>query len=154
MSGFLRRFRRGKPKEEEETEPPEAPGEVREGDSDIYPHREPGASDGAGGSAGSEGPGEGREEGGEVVPGPVELPEEIGPAEETPFEVPEELRAGVAVVDGGPELPSTAPPRLPEAAAGTSRSVHRPLTAPSHCFLCGSEMSGSFCPTCRMTWNE
>ncbi len=40
MSGLLRRFRRPKPKEEEEA-PADAPVEPTEEDADIYPHRGP-----------------------------------------------------------------------------------------------------------------
>jgi hypothetical protein len=61
----------------------------------------------------------------------------------------------------GPETPSagaplaeSAPPPLPEAdpaAALTSMSRQRPGTL---CFLCGSEMDGSYCPSCKMHWTE
>jgi hypothetical protein len=154
MSGFLRRLRRGKPKEEEEAEPSDAPGEAPPGDSDIYPHRDPDSTTEGGESGAPEGLSGPREEGGEVVERPPELPDEIGPAAEIPVGPPEAAPSDGSVLPAGPELPWTAPPRLPEAGAGASRSVHRPLTAPTHCFLCGTEMSGSFCPTCRMTWNE
>jgi hypothetical protein len=157
MSGLLRRFRRGKPKEEEDAEVPDAPEEVREGDTDIYPHRGPGRPRrGDDEPAPDESPA-GVEEGGEVIAPPAALPDEIGPAVEPEIEasppaapVPEVVPVPEIVPDG----PSTAPPRLPEAADGGTRSAHRPLNAPGHCFLCGAELSGSFCPVCRMTWNE
>lgn len=152
MSGLLRRFRRGKPKDEEAPEPSDEPGEVRSGDTDIYPHRGPDGSDETPDDGAPEGPTPPDSAGGEPLAPSGEIPEEIGPpAEGGP--APSELPAtGPEVI--GTDLPSSAPPRLPEAADGGSRIAHRPLTAPGHCFLCGSELSGSYCPTCRMTWNE
>jgi hypothetical protein len=154
MSGLLRRFRRGKPKEEEDSEPVESPDAARDGDSDIYPHRAPTRSGKPAARRESEGPSGPQEEGGEVVPPPVELPEEIGPAPDEPSELPSPPAPEPTATEPVPVLPESAPPRLPDAATDASRSVHRPLTAPTRCFLCGTEMSGSFCPTCRMTWNE
>jgi hypothetical protein len=52
------------------------------------------------------------------------------------------------------EVPEAAPPPLPEAdptAAVTSLSRQRPGTL---CFLCGSEMDGTYCPSCKMHWTE
>jgi hypothetical protein len=162
MSGLLRRFRRGKPKEEE-AEAPAPPEEVRENDADIYPHRDPGSSE-LPSVPSDDRPGPDAtpatiEEGGEVVLPPAELPEEIGPAPVPPGEPSPPSTPGPSPATGippepSPDLPSAAPPRLPEAADGGSRSAHRPLTAPGHCFLCGAELAGSFCPVCRMTWNE
>jgi hypothetical protein len=151
MSGLLRRFRRGKPKAEEEPEPVDVPEEPGAGDTDIYPHPAPAAPEGDDPALAPEGPVIAEEQGGEWVGPPAELPEEIGPPPAAPAEAGPLDRTELAPPL---ELPATPPPRLPEASAGAVRSAHRPLTAPGHCFLCGTEMSGSFCPTCRMTWNE
>jgi hypothetical protein len=152
MSGLLRRFRRGKPKAEEEPEPADEPVELRGGDTDIYPHRGPESSGDSPEDGAPEGPSGPDQVGGEPVAPPVELPDEIGPPPESGPETPEPRSSEPEVAV--PELPLTTPPRLPEAADGAGRSAHRPLTAPGHCFLCGSELAGSYCPTCRMTWNE
>ncbi|MCI4325094.1 MAG: hypothetical protein L3K00_04320 [Thermoplasmata archaeon] len=160
MSGLLRRFRRGKPKEEEEADTPDTPEEVRESDADIYPHRAPERPKRRDDRPSEDEPPAVEEEGGDVVAPPAELPEEIGPAPEThePRVGPAPLAPPVSetapLAETRPDVPSPAPPRLPEAADGGSRSAHRPLTAPGHCFLCGAELSGAFCPVCRMTWNE
>jgi hypothetical protein len=154
MSGLLRRFRRGKPKEEEESDPSEAPESARESDTDIYPHRAPSSTDGSPDSPDTDGPRGPEEAGGELVSPPAELPEEIGPAPEEPSASAIAPPDATPAAENVPDLPSSAPPRLPEAGSAGGRSVHRPLTAPSHCFLCGAELAGSFCPTCRMTWNE
>ena len=152
MSGLLRRFRRGKPKDEDEPEPSDEGGEVRSGDTDIYPHRGPEGSDESPDDHAPEGPMPADSAGGEPVLPSVAMPEEIGPPPESGPENSPSPPTGPE--SSGIELPTSTPPRLPEAADGENRSVHRPLTAPGHCFLCGSELSGSYCPTCRMTWNE
>jgi hypothetical protein len=152
MSGLLRRFRRGKPKAEDEPEPSDEPGEVRGSDTDIYPHRGPETSDDSPEERAPEGPIAPDQVGGEPVSPPAEVPDEIGPPPESGPELPESRTPGPEVVMT--ELPPSTPPRLPEAADGAGRTAHRPLNAPGHCFLCGSELTGSYCPTCRMTWNE
>jgi hypothetical protein len=160
MSGLLRRFRRAKPKEEEEpAEPPAVPSSE---DTDIYPHRAPDRR----GDPDIEPEPEPRPEvGGQVDRATVEPPrveDEIGPA--STFETPagpalESPASEPSLSEPAPLAPvagvplSTRPP-LPEAEAGAVRSAHRPLTATTRCFLCGTEMNGSFCPTCRMTWND
>lgn len=152
MSGLLRRFRRGKPKGEEGSEPAEEVADERPSDSDIYPHPSPDSPADASDDPSPMGPVPEDEAGGEPVSTPGGIPDEIGPPPEPPVgpaaPAPPEIDAPV------PDLPASAPPKLPEAAVGGTRSAHRPLTAPGHCFLCGTELSGSFCPTCRMTWNE
>jgi hypothetical protein len=60
----------------------------------------------------------------------------------------------VVLPPSGPEAPGGPPPPLPEAdrdAATSSLASHRPATK---CFVCSTEMQGTFCPTCRMDWNE
>src|SRR5580698_5370790 len=160
MSGLLRRFRRPKPKDEDE-EPAETPatGEVEE--SDIYPHRGPDRA----GDPDIESPPErpAPSENDESIPTP-ELPDEIGPAPATdlpssetrpgPGESPVVPTVEPLPLEPVPGVPVSAPPPLPEAEAGSGRNVHRHLSASSRCFLCGTEMNGSFCPTCRMSWNE
>lgn len=162
MSGLLRRFRRPKPKDEDE-EPAATPsgGEVEE--SDIYPHRGPARSGDPDIEPAPEHPSPAPSDDEEVAPSPA-VPDEIGPAPTTepqgsePHTEPDASRAAPAIepvpVEPGVEVPISAPPPLPEAEAGSGRNVHRPLSAPTRCFLCGTEMNGSFCPTCRMSWND
>ncbi|HEV8049808.1 MAG TPA: hypothetical protein VGP88_04375 [Thermoplasmata archaeon] len=161
MSGIFRRFRRPKPKEEEE-EPVDAPeGESGE-DSDIYPNRpfqKPGDPDiepDAGPASSDD-----EEEG---AAGPPVLPDEVGPPPEPPAPLagpksaiePPEGAPTTVEPSGAPTVESTSAnrPPLPEADSGAGRAIHRPLSPPTRCFLCGTEMTGSYCPTCRMTWNE
>ncbi len=82
-----------------------------------------------------------------------------GPASIEPRTTPEgpsgppSLEAPVAPTPSV-ELPAAPPPPLPEAdrdAATSSLSRHRVATS---CFLCGTEVQGTYCPTCRMDWNE
>jgi hypothetical protein len=161
MSGLFRRFRRPKPKDGEE--PVEESGEPTESDSDIYPHRAPdrtGDPDIEG--APPEAP-PGPDEASDVVAGPPVLPDEIGPPPAEPqLPTPTAPEAPPPPSPTAPERPPVPPgteraptrPPLPEADADAGRAVHRPLSPPTRCFLCGTEMTGSFCPTCRMTWNE
>jgi hypothetical protein len=161
MSGLLRRFRRAKPKEEEE-EPAETPAVPAAEDTDIYPHRAPERR----GDPDIEPEPEPRPEVGgqidEAAVGPPRVEDEIGPAptvETSAGTAPEPPASEPSLSEPAPlapvaEVPLSPRPPLPEAEAGAGRSAHRPLTATTRCFLCGTEMNGSFCPTCRMTWND
>jgi hypothetical protein len=166
MSGLLRRFRRPKPKEEEEA-PADAPVEPTEEDADIYPHRGPPRRRGDPDIEPEPEPRPGSVESGDEVaaePDPVSV--EIGPAPASePSLDPPKSPGGEPdspvparpepVPDGpAPEIPLPSRPPLPLADADAGRPAHRPLSAPTRCFLCGTEMNGSTCPTCRMTWNE
>ncbi|HXQ94964.1 MAG TPA: hypothetical protein VN864_07370 [Thermoplasmata archaeon] len=160
MSGIFRRFRRPKPKEEDD-EPSDAPeGEAGE-ESDIYPNRpfeRPGDPD----IEGEPKADTSDDDEDDAVAGPPVIPEEIGPAAPEPSlatrpEVPSPPTPSTpesAPDVAAREAPTGPRPPLPEADAGAGRSVHRPLNPPTRCFLCGTEMTGSFCPTCRMTWND
>ncbi|HKV89605.1 MAG TPA: hypothetical protein VJQ43_00210 [Thermoplasmata archaeon] len=155
MSGLFRRLRQRKATPEEDPEASSEPS-AESGDSDIYPHRkpprrgdpdietEPSPTPDAEGDVGAE---------------PTPLPEEIGPPplDETSPEAPVPPAPPEGIVPPAPppeDLPSGPPPKLPEADADGARSAHRPLAAPSRCFVCGTDMTGSYCPTCRMTWTE
>ena len=59
-----------------------------------------------------------------------------------------EAKAGPAPAPSGP------PPPLPEAEAGASPPTLRIRTPSARCFICGSDMDGTWCPKCRMVWNE
>jgi len=160
MSGIFRRFRRPKPKGEEEEPTDVAEGESGEA-SDIYPNRpfEPPGDPDIEGEPAAVGP---EDDEGDVEAGPPVLPGEIGPpAPEPPLSPRPEPSSRttptlpVAPVEEPAREPPAGPrPPLPEADAGAGRSVHRPLNPPTRCFLCGTEMTGSYCPTCRMTWND
>jgi hypothetical protein len=168
MSGLFRRLRRRKSSDEDEAEVPPPLAEETPSDPDIYPHRgpdDPGDPDiVADGTPVTEDPtvaGEDAEpltgpDTSERLPSAPEL--EDGPrgpseasAEDLQSKFPE------VVPDPGPTPPPgtlSAPPPLPSVDEDADRAPHRPLAAPSRCFLCGTELNGSFCPTCRMTWNE
>jgi hypothetical protein len=159
MSGLFRRLRRRKTADADEEPAEEPPGDAPE-DPDIYPHRAPG------------------EEGDpDIVAEPATAEEtrsetgsdsdlDFGPAPSEPATAPEGPTPRTPSPDGEvrPEIPDvrpdlapaspSAPPPLPAQDEDAGRSTHRPLTASNRCFLCGTEMTGSFCPTCRMTWNE
>lgn len=51
-------------------------------------------------------------------------------------------------------MPVALPPALPDADREAERSSSLPLGPLVRCFLCGTELSGAYCPTCRMTWKE
>jgi|HubBroStandDraft_4_1064222.scaffolds.fasta_scaffold585170_1 hypothetical protein len=162
MSGLLRRFRRPKPKEDEE-EPTDSARERSGDDADIYPHRRPGRKS----DPDIEPEPEPRVEPSsddDVLAEPPVVDDEIGPAEpvelpvseaaESPPEGPTPPAPQPPAVDPTPDGLVAGRPPLPEADAGSGRPVHRPLSPPTRCFLCGTEMNGAYCPTCRMNWNE
>ena len=89
----------------------------------------------------------------ELRENPAQSTPEVMPAVEPPSLLPVPSISPTADVAPALEI-SAAPPPLPEAdreAAMGSLTRHRPGTK---CFLCGAEMQGTFCPTCRMDWNE
>jgi hypothetical protein len=178
MSGFLRRLRRTKEEEPtepdasapEETEAPaESEGEATESEPTSDGEPEPATTPRA-----SRGPPPRRppppvrthtaRPSAPAPPEPAEIP--IDEVASIPPEVaiPEAATPEAIETDVTPELlaptppvvdaPIALPPPLPEAdrdAAMSSLSRHRPGSA---CFLCGTSMQGTFCPTCRMDWNE
>jgi hypothetical protein len=162
MSGLFRRLRRRKTADDEgeAAEPPA--GDDAPSDPDIYPHRAPAAegdpdivAEPEVASPDATVTGEDTES--EVSPAPPES--EPAPHAPTPSAEPrgpaEEVRPAVPEVRPAVEVPAASgPPPLPAVDEDVGRAAHRPLTAPTRCFLCGTEMAGSFCPTCRMTWNE
>ena len=99
------------------------------------------------------------EAGPEAPPGPAPASPTPTPETDSLVEVPriapmlETALPGAEAV-ASPILPASSSPPLPEAdreAAMSSLSRHR---TGSNCFLCATPMQGSFCPTCRMDWNE
>ena len=172
MSGFLRRLRGRRPKDDEAEAGDEPVEGEPSGDTDIYPHRSNDRPDDPDIAAAPEpapidasepepprpptvAPGPRPSSAPRPTPGPraPAAPAAPMPApERTPDPAPPPAVPAVA-----PEVavvPSSAPPPLPLAGTDLGSSSHRPLTAPTRCFLCGSEMTGSYCPVCRMTWNE
>ena len=83
--------------------------------------------------------------------------EELAPAEaemEVAVVAPPPVAASMG--PAGPEiaLPSGSPPPLPEADAEQVPYAPRSRTTARHCFICGTEQDGPWCPTCRMVWTE
>jgi hypothetical protein len=155
MAGLFRRLRGRKPKEDEE-DAGEPPVDETTGDPDIYPHRAPG-SDGDPDIVGEPEPAEVADPDAEIGPAAPTMAE--GPASAAAIEspVPAEVPVPTPAFDSpGVDVPLATgpPPRLPEADEAAGGSPHRPLAGSTRCFLCGTEMTGSFCPTCRMTWND
>jgi hypothetical protein len=168
MSGLFRRLRRRKSSDDDEGEATPPLAEETPSDPDIYPHRGPDDSGDpdivADETPVAEDPtlaGEDAEpqfgpDGSEPLPSSPER--ELGatgpspaPGDDIHPKLPE-----VAPDPGLSPPPTTvsAPPPLPSVDEDADRAPHRPLAAPSRCFLCGTELNGSYCPTCRMTWNE
>jgi hypothetical protein len=156
MAGLFRRLRR-KPKEEgEEAEVVEPAADEASGDPDIYPHRAP-AVDGDPDIVGEPEPTATPDEDAEIGPASPSMTEESSSPEGAESPVQAEATAPTSAFDSPSiEMPLATgpPPRLPEADEAAGGSPHRPLAGSTRCFLCGSEMTGSFCPTCRMTWND
>lgn len=143
MAGFLRRLRRPKDADSEEgpaeaTEEPDP--EPTEG-GDIY-------------------------QAGDLPPRDEISPEEepvlaTGPIDSEPLE-PESVapyRPSESEPIPSPPVPefagpSALPPPLPQADRNAARSSIAPRRTGSTCFLCGSEMDGPWCPSCRMAWAE
>ncbi|MCI4356272.1 MAG: hypothetical protein L3K18_03895 [Thermoplasmata archaeon] len=157
MAGLFRRLRLRKPKEEgEEAGAGEPVGEEASGDPDIYPHRAP-EVDGDPDIVGEPEPAETDDAESEFGPTSPSTAQEMSSPEGAESQASAETPALTPAFDGPSlELPLSIgpPPRLPEADVAAGGSSHRPLAGSTRCFLCGSEMSGSFCPTCRMTWND
>jgi hypothetical protein len=125
MAGFLRRLRR--PKETEDEAPEEAvPAPDAELPDEPIPPSEPEA---------------------DAVPEadpPLAVEERAEPGEPSPPE---------AATPPTRSTPS-APPPLPEADRDAARSSLAPRRNATKCFLCGTEMDGPWCPTCRMAWTD
>jgi len=87
------------------------------------------------------------------APEPAPAPE--GPSsEEVPAEpvvLPEPAEPAVPAPPEGPVGP---PPPLPEADREAARSSIARRRPQSKCFLCGSDLDGPWCPTCRMAWSD
>ncbi len=86
-------------------------------------------------------------------PGETKGPAAVKPAGPTlaPEQGPKPAAAASApppVVESGP------PPPLPPADLESVRAANPPRAGSDRCFLCNTELLGSYCPTCRMTWNE
>ncbi|MCI4362246.1 MAG: hypothetical protein L3J77_03545 [Thermoplasmata archaeon] len=156
MAGLFRRLRR-KPKEEgEEPEVVEPVVDETSGDPDIYPHRAPGV-DGDPDIVGEPEPAETADADAEIGPASPSMIDEAASPEGAETPVAAEASLSTSGFDGPVlEVPLATgpPPRLPEADEAAGGAPHRPLAGSTRCFLCGSEMTGSFCPTCRMTWND
>ncbi|MCI4360698.1 MAG: hypothetical protein L3J91_03270 [Thermoplasmata archaeon] len=175
MAGFLKRLRR--PKEEESSDEDAAPteDEPRPADSmdgadlqipyrDDSPNEEPvGGASPAGAPATSRTAGASVRAGGRspdapppTAPSPA-VPSAIATAPPTPQAPPNPPALSAPPPHAAPPppgQPAAPPPPLPEAdreAATSSLSHHR---ATATCFVCGTLMQGTYCPTCRMDWNE
>ena len=169
MGGFFRRLRRSK-EVAEPAETEEAPEEPTEGspedtgeaasdeplpegtapESDIYPPAD-------GGMPLPEAPDPGFPESPPEAPLPPDGAPDVASAPRVdPAPAPDVAAPSApppSAIDEAPP-PEVAPPPLPEAdptAARSSLSRQRPGTL---CFLCGSEMDGSYCPSCKMHWTE
>ena len=156
MAGLFRRLRR-KPKEEgEEPELVEPVVDEGSGDPDIYPHRAPGV-EGDPDIVGEPESTETADADAEIGSASEPMTEETASPEGAETRVPAVATTPTTAFDGpAVEVPLATgpPPRLPEADEAAGGAPHRPLAGSTRCFLCGSEMTGSFCPTCRMTWND
>src|SRR5579871_4593673 len=98
--------------------------------------------------------------------GAEELPvEEAAPSEEFAGVEPETPAAPVpepapteapipsaSSTPAAPATPSGPPPPLPEADRTAARGSLTPRRTSTRCFLCGTEMDGPWCPTCRIAW--
>ncbi len=77
----------------------------------------------------------------------------VKPAGPTPAAEPAPRPAAAAPAPP-PEVESGPPPPLPPADLESVRAATPPRAGSDRCFLCNTELLGSYCPTCRMTWNE
>ncbi|MCI4329135.1 MAG: hypothetical protein L3J86_06070 [Thermoplasmata archaeon] len=108
----------------------------------------------------------------EAAPEPTEEPElEPAPEGET-YEAGDFPEVGEAIADPDPVTPTmepeepatpeapaftpsgAPPPPLPEMDRNAARSSIAPRRSTTQCFLCGTELDGPWCPTCRMAWAE
>jgi hypothetical protein len=134
MSGFFRRLRRPK---EEEPEPEE--------ESSLSP-------DGADELPVEDGPSSPEPPAAPDPGGPPVLGEDrvVTAGAEPPAELPLETPA----ITPPPPAPIGPPPPLPEPDRSAARSSLTPRRTSSRCFLCGTELDGPWCPTCRIAWND
>jgi hypothetical protein len=89
----------------------------------------------------------------EEVSGPPAVPE----SEPSDVAPPEQSLVPETTEDAGPsapEVPVGPPPPLPEADRDAARSSIARRRPQSTCFLCGTELDGPWCPTCRMAWSD
>ena len=142
MSGFFRRLRRPK---EEVPEPEEEPSIAPDGADELPVEPEPTSPMTPD-----------TEPARDPAPEPV-----LEPAPPTPVPAPDPFPApavpSAPAPPTGPVVPATPvgpPPPLPEADRVAARSSLSPRRTSTKCFLCGTEMDGPWCPTCRIAWND
>jgi hypothetical protein len=138
MSGFFRRLRR--PKEEPE---PEEESALAPDGADQLPEESSVEPEGpAAPEPGPDAP---------VAPDPPPAPSvpDVGP------EVPP-IPPSSPVPAPEPSRPSPVPPPppLPEADRIAARGSLTPRRTSTQCFVCGTELDGPWCPTCRIAWND
>ncbi len=140
MAGFFRRLRRPK---EGNPEPEEESSLAPDGADELPVEEAP-----------PEAPGE---------PDPLPTPDPEAPAPPVPAPSPEPAHAAAVSVTSvpvagsppaAPATPTGPPPPLPAADQAAARGSLSPRRTSTQCFLCGTELDGPWCPTCRIAWND
>ncbi|HZY69486.1 MAG TPA: hypothetical protein VFF67_00715 [Thermoplasmata archaeon] len=90
---------------------------------------------------------------GAVEGDPPAAPEPPSPPA-APFAAPAPAPAPPKSAPVGMAIEPGPPPPLPQADAAAIPPSIRSQGPLQQCFLCGAEMQGAFCPTCRMIWRE